>query len=795
MKKGKTFGAAGMAALMLLMAAPLAAADKAVIPDAGAGSVSGTGTEYTEAEPAANDPTLAKISKDEAVALARKLLKIPDDFKLESVGFSSRVYGSASGSAGIWRMEFFKENKQKRYYARISASIDADKGDLLNYYSYENDPAKKPSYPPKEDYDSAKTIAESFVRTMAPDKYSQVRLYELENYRSKPPLQGDVRYYFRFDRLADGIPYKQNQITVTVNGEGHVIEYDVNWDNEVQFARADQVIDQKQAEEALRNQTALSLHYVFPYQNRQQKPYVAYQAQFPNIEAVTGEARYPWGRSADKNTTDPVADRPLAKKPAGGLNLNREQAIERLTRLIPLPDDVQLDDASYDEYWNPETGNATSVWNLRWSNSGKGTERSEYIWARINSQTGELIHYSYSFNSEAQQEDRSGWLTYEQSKTAAVELVKKALPHYADQLFLQPDEQETVRKEGQEEPRFYHFNFLRIINGIQAAEESVQVTIDRSKGKVESFYSNLTDRNYPPVSDDLLTEDEAFNRLVSEFDLQLEYVLNEQIRLYGEPIPVEKYKLLLASGEILPGDPGAVEVKREAKLMYVPVPKFETEPHFLDAVTGEWRSRETGDVITLEKVEATDIAGHWAEQPLRLMLDYGAIDVRDGKVQPNAKITRGELVKMLVIAMNGGEIYFRSNYAAAEKSAASFNDVAMDSEYFAYVEAAVDGGLIDRSEEEFHPDDPMTREEMAELIVRALGYGQLAKFENMFNIPFADSEGMHAKGAAAIVVGLGIMTAPNGKFDPAKQVSRAEAAMAFYRYLLVRPTLQDKPIY
>ena len=50
----------------------------------------------------------------------------------------------------------------------------------------------------------------------------------------------------------------------------------------------------------------------------------------------------------------------------------------------------------------------------------------------------------------------------------------------------------------------------------------------------------------------------------------------------------------------------------------------------------------------------SDIDNHWAQNELQLMLDYQALDVKDGKVNPDQTIKRGELVKMLVIAMNGG---------------------------------------------------------------------------------------------------------------------------------------------
>src|SRR5690606_38612332 len=138
---------------------------------------------------------------------------------------------------------------------------------------------------------------------------------------------------------------------------------------------------------------------------------------------------------------------------------------------------------------------------------------------------------------------------------------------------------------------------------------------------------------------------------------------------------------------------------------------------FLDAVSGQWRTYDKGDITQLEKQKILDVEGHWAKHQLELMVAYKALDVIDGKVRPNELIKRGELIKMLVIARNGGNY----GYATAEKTMnASFDDVGASSEYFAYVEAALQQNLIDIGDGSFNPDATVSREEMAELIVRAL---------------------------------------------------------------------------
>ncbi len=170
--------------------------------------------------------------------------------------------------------------------------------------------------------------------------------------------------------------------------------------------------------------------------------------------------------------------------------------------------------------------------------------------------------------------------------------------------------------------------------------------------------------------------------MLSAFDnyykVELTYSLLGDDRYAG--IPEQKLKLMIASGEIPPGSSEGNGTS-EAKLIYRMVPKSIDESVFLDAVTGKWRSQSSGEVTDLERKKATDIEGHWAARELELMISYKALDLEDGKVRPNQIVTRGELIKMLVLAMNGGGGY-RPFFAA---ETASFKDVGAGSAYFPYV--------------------------------------------------------------------------------------------------------------
>jgi hypothetical protein len=102
--------------------------------------------------------------------------------------------------------------------------------------------------------------------------------------------------------------------------------------------------------------------------------------------------------------------------------------------------------------------------------------------------------------------------------------------------------------------------------------------------------------------------------------------------------------------------------------------------------------------------------------------------------------------------------------------------------------------LIDVGDGSFNPSGNVSRDEMAELIVRALGYNALANYDHIFKTTYKDSVQIEHKGQAAIVVGLKIMSLSDGKFLPKKQVTRGEASVAFFRYLQARAELQEAPL-
>jgi len=764
----------------LLTAAPAAWADTAD------GSAAAAATPGMNANP--NVET--KISKDEAIAIAKKLLNISPDYKLQSINLNAD-WSYPTSSRAYWYL-YFDKRVGDRTIGNLNVNIDANTGRVTNFGSYENDPDNRPSFPPKVDFAAAKKIADDWLSKMDGSAYSQLKYNDRYEADVKPPLDANVQYNFQYVRVVNGVPFPQDMVNVTVNGDGKITSYYSNWTEGASFESTSGIISKQDAEKAFKEKANPGLLYQIPYQSRDKKLYIAYTMETFSLNAKTGEWMTPSGAPMpQQGDGKPISDKPLGSKPAANLNLSKEEAIQRVEQKFKLPSGAKVQNASYNEYYNQESNEMVGSWNISWTVESKDDAAAKLgygpvsVWANVNAKTGEVMNYNYYVPTYDPHTGKplpvNPKITDEEAKAKAVDFVKNMLPYYAHELVYTPSY--VPDYVGTDNPRrTIDFNFKHIVDGVSVGYNNVSVQIDRETGDVVNYYANFSLTKYPTKKPDVIPVDQAKDLLLSQYDIELAYVL--PYNYYG-PIPYEKMMAMKAAGDPLAMNDSAD--KQEAKLVYQLVSKYQREPFFLDAVSGTWKSMTTGEPISLVKEKVTDIDGHWAQEALQLMLDYQALEVVDGKVNPDQAITKGEMVKMLVIAMNGGHFYAPFDVATRQNS---FADVTNESKYFVYVETALDRRLINKSEN-FHPEQKMTRDDMALLVIRALGYDKLSQFDAMFNKSFSDVNEVKHAGAAAMAVGLGIMSVQDGKFNPNKEVTRAEAASAFYRYLQKRSILQD----
>ena len=165
----------------------------------------------------------------------------------------------------------------------------------------------------------------------------------------------------------------------------------------------------------------------------------------------------------------------------------------------------------------------------------------------------------------------------------------------------------------------------------------------------------------------------------------------------------------------------------------------------------------------------TDVpSDHWAVSVINQAAEAGIMQGRDnGEFGLGDTIKRCEFAAMLVRMMNWDK-------STAEASA--FTDASSSDWFYADVNTLAERNVY--SESTFRPNDNITRREMAVMLVKALGYDEIAKSETntVFNDVTADA------GYIAVAYNLGII---NGKsetiFDPEGSALREEGAAMMMR--------------
>lgn len=163
-----------------------------------------------------------------------------------------------------------------------------------------------------------------------------------------------------------------------------------------------------------------------------------------------------------------------------------------------------------------------------------------------------------------------------------------------------------------------------------------------------------------------------------------------------------------------------------------------------------------------------DTNGHWAAETIEGFSRLGLIEGYNGQFFPNKNITRGEMAVILDRLMD---------YQTAAKN--SFSDLG-EAFYTDAVLKANAAGVMLGSNGTVRPTDPITRQEAAVLLCRALGLeggGSVAQFSDRWQIA------SWAADAVGVMAAKKLLQGANGMFRPADAITRAETVAILDRAL------------
>jgi hypothetical protein len=172
-------------------------------------------------------------------------------------------------------------------------------------------------------------------------------------------------------------------------------------------------------------------------------------------------------------------------------------------------------------------------------------------------------------------------------------------------------------------------------------------------------------------------------------------------------------------------------------------------------------------------------SGYWAYDAIDNLYTKGlASGYPDNTFRPDEDITRAEFVAMLVRALN---------LSTVQPDLPMLTDVAAGDWYYGPVETAVKANLVKGyANNEFLPNVPITRQEIAAILAQASGKADDAVANASVNTAFTDDSRIAgwARGFVAETVKDGLLKGyPDGSFGPMSNATRAEACAMISNFL------------
>ncbi|MFC9777008.1 S8 family serine peptidase [Paenibacillus chitinolyticus] len=175
-----------------------------------------------------------------------------------------------------------------------------------------------------------------------------------------------------------------------------------------------------------------------------------------------------------------------------------------------------------------------------------------------------------------------------------------------------------------------------------------------------------------------------------------------------------------------------------------------------------------------------DMSTHWAKRPVEVLAARQIVDGMEvNRFVPQAGVTRAQFAAMLARLLQ---------LPAAPDGKQQFRDVAKGAWYADVIARSYSAGLVSGvTDDRFMPDEPITREQMAAMLVRAFAYGSGIAPDEL-PVPktasFAD-EGTAGSWAVPFMrkaAGLGLIDGyEDGTFKPLNGATRAESASVIYK--------------
>ncbi|MBB3112499.1 hypothetical protein FHS18_004600 [Paenibacillus phyllosphaerae] len=716
------------------------------------------------------DPADAKITKEQAVEMLRGWFPALAKAELDGLEYGT-PNSYPSPKQAIWRVHW--SIREGNNISGFSSAIDAMTGDLLEFHlPYEQADSNPSYYPPKVNREQAKQIALEWVRKASPS-IKPSELVELEGDESlvqPSALFGPVQHPFQFQVLVNGVVSNADRLHMVIDGNGQLSNlYRIRYQGT--YPSAASKLSESEAlarmTESLELMPAYIPQYTDPYLDDAKLEwklgYVPLEGTFGILDAISGELLREDGELSKPLRFSAIPKGSSLFQPNNGSQLTVDQAEGTVLRYASLPEGYERNRANLDVHYRDKS---RKVWTINWQKAGDGPQFGfdNEVSATVDAVSGQILSVSrFDYRQDESASDKpssSASLNEAEAKQRALQWIGELYPHAADTLKLAGEA--DIIPEGD---AAYRFRFQRFEGDYAVLNHTVSLTLGRD-GKLYNYDTS----EYAPIFEPV--------KPTPQFKL----TVDEAVETYRKAIKLElKYAQFGGGYNLSLGK----ETEAIMKLVYTPQLSTYGLP-YLDGVTGnllqQYLPEDTGSGAS---EEPADLTGHWAEEPLRTLLDYQIIQPdENGLIRPDEAIALGEWLTMVTQALGGG-------WYGGGNAEQAFQDIDASSPYAAAVQLFVSRGWLDASPgQALEPEQRLTRAKLAELLTGMVNYKKLSSFMNtdVTVSGLKDASAIADKGAAAIVLRLGLLSPIDGKFMPEAPVTKAQAATVMMR--LVR--LQGK---
>lgn len=635
--------------------------------------------------------------------------------------------GSVNAYGGETRYEFLWSKTDGDNRSSMNITMNSD-GVVTSYYTYGGGNGRdgKASIN-RPDVSEALDAAISGFKKLNPDISENVKITSDGEYRS---LTGDD-FSFVLQRTQNGIPVADDDGWISVSADAkRVVSFSLNYTTGLKFEDSSKLISKEDAQNSFNEKFPMKLRYTTEYKDDKKSATLIYSPDSEYnqyISATSGEVitreyrRHRFG-GGDMKASESMAAMDMADN---GFSEAEIKNLDTINGLIGL-------DKAEKIILTSKVINANSAYKLMehalcrdWYDEDKYTYRLEF------ERTSGDEDYWLDAEVDAKSGDILSFYIRENRGNEKAKLnVKQGYEKaYAALEVLAPShfgENMDYLLDGDDKDSSGNYVFFRYVNGIEFADNSVRISVDMASGKIISYRIGYDDIEFPSA-DGVISAEDAGKRLFEQVGYDVWY-----IPTYEDDKPAQ------------------------APVVY------DTDSYdlTLDAFSGELKYKGESEKVG----EYTDIENHYAKDAIEALAKFG-IGFADSEFKPDSNITQADFVTLLNAAFNDyGPIVIYKGI--------SYENIYDD---------AIEDGIV--KEDEYSPDADVTRDLAAKMMVRALGFEEVATLDGIYVPIFADVSA-DSVGFTSILGAMGVIKGDeNGNFNPSGTVTRADAAIMLYNYL------------